>query len=66
LQQVVIAIGTTGTILLRNNSKRQSILAIGLVLSCMYVHNFIRKLATAIEGNNHRSEIGDRSVSALS
>lgn len=66
LQQVVIAIGTTGTILLRNNSKRQSILAIGLVFSCMYVHNFIRKLATAIEGNNHRSEIGDRSVSALS
>lgn len=66
LQQVVIAIGTTGTILLRNNSKRQSILAIGIVLSCMYVHNFIRKLATAIEGNNHRAEIGDRSVSALS
>lgn len=66
LQQVVIAIGATGTVLLRNNSKRQSILAIGLVLSCMYVHNFIRKLATAIEGNNHRAEIGDRSVSALS
>jgi phenylpropionate dioxygenase-like ring-hydroxylating dioxygenase large terminal subunit len=65
LQQVVIAIGTTGTILLGNKSKRQSLLAIGLVLSCMYIHNFIRKLATAIEGNNHRSEIGDRSVSAL-
>ena len=60
LQKVTIVGATISTILLR----RKPPLAIALVLTAFYVHNFLRKFATAIEGNNNRAEINDRSVAA--
>ena len=34
------------------------------VFATLWMKNFLNKVATLIEGNNHRSEIGDRSVAA--
>ena len=60
LQKVNIVGATISTILLR----RKPPVAIALALSAFYAHNFLRKFATAIEGNNYRAEINDRSVAA--
>ena len=61
MQKVVIAGTAIGTIMLQ----RSPSLAIASVLAGIYAHNFLRKLATSIEGNPNRAEIGDRSVAAL-
>jgi hypothetical protein len=45
--------------------RRKPIFAIAAVFASMWMKNFLRKVATLIEGNNHRSEIGDRSVAAV-
>ncbi|KAL3817146.1 hypothetical protein ACHAXA_006146 [Cyclostephanos tholiformis] len=45
--------------------QRRPPFAIALVLASMYAYNFLHKLATAIEGNSNRGEIGDRSVAAM-
>jgi hypothetical protein len=45
--------------------QRRPPFAIALVLASMYACNFLHKLATAIEGNSNRGEIGDRSVAAM-
>jgi len=61
LQKLSTACAAIGAILLRNKPP----IAIALVLAGLYAHNFLRKFATVIEGNNHRAEIADRSVAAI-
>lgn len=61
MQKVVIAGTAIGAIMLQ----RRPSLAIAPVLVGIYAHNFLRKLATSIEGNTNRAEIGDRSIAAL-
>lgn len=61
LQILFSAGAAVGAILLR----RRPPIAIALVLGSMYAYNFLHKLATAIEGNSNRAEIGDRSVAAI-
>ena len=61
LQKTITAGAAVGAMLLR----RRPPFAIALVLGSMYAYNFLRKLATAIEGNSNRGEIGDRSVAAM-
>ena len=60
LQKVSTAGAAIGAILFR----RKPPIAIALILMGMYAHNFLRKFATAIEGNGNRAEISDRSVAA--
>lgn len=60
LQRLSAAGAAIGAILLRNKPP----IAIGFVLAGLWAHNFLRKFATVIEGNNHRAEIDDRSVAA--
>jgi hypothetical protein len=59
-QKVVVAGTATGAIML----ERKPNFAIASVVTGLYAHNFLRKLATTIEGNPNRAEIGDRSFSA--
>lgn len=61
LQKVVTALAASGAILLRTKPP----IAIAAVLAGLYAHNFLRKFATAIEGNPNRAEIDDRSVAAI-
>jgi hypothetical protein len=61
LQKVFTAGAAVGAILFR----RRPPVVIALVLVGMYAYNFLRKFATAIEGNSNRAEISDRSVAAL-
>lgn len=61
LQKVFTAGAAVGAILFR----RRPPVVIALVLAGMYAYNFLRKFATAIEGNSNRAEISDRSVAAL-
>jgi len=61
LQKISVAGSAIGAILLR---KRPPI-AISLVLVGLFAHDFLRKFATAIEGNSHRAEIDGRSVAAI-
>ena len=61
LQKVNIAMAAIGALLLR----RKTPVAGALVVAGMYFHNFLRKLATTIEGNTNRAEIDDRSVAAI-
>ncbi len=60
MQKVVIAGAATGAIMLQGEPS----FAIASVLMGIYANNFLRKLATTIEGNTNREEIGDRSFSA--
>ena len=60
MQKVVVVGAATGVIMLQ----RKPNFAIASILTGLYVHNFLRKLATTIEGNPNRAEIGDRSFSA--
>jgi hypothetical protein len=60
MQKVVTAGTAIGAIMFQ----RRPPFAIASVLLGIYTHNFLRKLATAIEGNTNRAEIGDRSFSA--
>jgi len=60
--QKLCAVGAaTGAILMRNRPP----VAIGLVLAGLFAHDFLRKFATAIEGNTRIAEIGGRSVAAM-
>ena len=61
LQKVNIAVAAIGALLLR----RKPPVAGALVVAGLYFHNFLRKLATTIEGNTYRAEIDDRSVAAI-
>jgi phenylpropionate dioxygenase-like ring-hydroxylating dioxygenase large terminal subunit len=61
LQKISTAGAAIGAILLRNRPP----FAIALVIAGLYAHNFLRKFATTIEGNNHRSEIDGRSVATI-
>jgi hypothetical protein len=61
LQKVVTASAAIGAIM----CQRRPPFAIASVLIGIYVHNFFRKLATTIEGNTNRAEIGDRSVASI-
>ena len=61
LQKGCIGLATSAAILLR----KRPIVAIASVFASLWMKNFLRKVATIIEGNNHRSEIGDRSVAAV-
>ncbi len=61
LQRGCIGLAASIAILLR----QKPIVAIAGVFGSLWVKNFLRKVATLIEGNNHRSEIGDRSVAAV-
>ena len=58
MQKVVTAVSAIGALILQ----RRPPLAIASVLAGTYVHNFVRKFATTIEGNIHRAEIDDRSI----
>ena len=59
-QKLSIAIAAIGAILLKNKPP----FAIAGLLAGLWASNFFRKLATVIEGNPNRSEIGYRSVAA--
>jgi hypothetical protein len=61
LQKSITAGAAVGAMLLQ----RRPPLVIALVLASMYAYNVLRKLATAIEGNSNRGEVGDRSVAAM-
>jgi hypothetical protein len=61
LQKACIGLAASVAILLR----KKPIIAIAGVFASLWMKNFLRKVATLIEGNNHRSEIGDRSVAAV-
>mmetsp|Transcript_9028 Transcript_9028/g.13532 ORF Transcript_9028/g.13532 Transcript_9028/m.13532 type:complete len:525 (+) Transcript_9028:63-1637(+) len=61
LQKGCIGLAASTAILLR----RKPIVAIASVFASLWMKNFLGKVATLIEGNNHRSEIGDRSVAAM-
>lgn len=61
LQNMTIAGAAIGAILSRNKPPVAGV----LILFGLYAHNFLRKFATTIEGNNHRSEIAERSVAAI-
>lgn len=61
LQKVNIAGAAIGALLTRSKAP----IAVALILAGIYVHNFLRKFATTIEGNNLRAEIDDRSVAAI-
>jgi hypothetical protein len=58
LQKSIAAGAAVGALLLR----RRPPFAIALVLASKCAYNFLRKLATAIEGNSNKGEIGDQSV----
>lgn len=61
MQKIVTAASAIGVVMLQ----RRPPLAIALVLAGVYAHDFFRKFATTIEGNNHRAEIDDRSIAQL-
>jgi hypothetical protein len=61
VQKALVAGASSLAILLRN----RPFIAIPMVFISVWAHFFMRKLATVIEGNNHRSEIDDRSVAAM-
>ena len=61
LQKALIAGASSLAILLRN----KPIIAILIVFAGVAAHNFLKKFMTVIEGNQHLSEIGDRSVAAM-
>ena len=61
LQKGCIGVAASTAILLR----KRPIVAIASVFASLWMKNFLRKVATIIEGNNHRSEIGERSVAAV-
>jgi hypothetical protein len=61
LQKIITAGSVVGALMLQ----RRPPVAIAIVLAGMYAHNFLRKFATAIEGNSNRAEIDDRSIAAL-
>lgn len=60
LQNVNLAGAAISALLLRSKPPA----AIALICAGVYVHNFLRKFATAIEGNPQRGEINERSVAA--
>ena len=62
LQKLTIAGAATSSILLR---RKPAVISIAIVLAGLYVHNFLNKFATTIEGNRNRGEIDDRSVAAI-
>jgi hypothetical protein len=61
LQRVVTATAAIGAIM----CQKRPPFAIASIFFGMYTHNLLRKLATTIEGNTNRAEIGDRSVAAI-
>jgi len=61
LQKISVAGAAIGAIIMR----RKPPFAITLVFAAMYAHEFLRKLATTIEGNNQKGEIDGRSVAAI-
>ena len=61
MQNIFVSGGAVGAILLR----RRPLAAVPLVLAGLFLHDFLRKFATAIEGNTYRGEVDDRSVAAL-
>jgi len=58
LQKACIGLAASVAITLRN----RPVIALASVFTSLWIKNFLNKVATLIEGNNHRSEIGDRSV----
>jgi len=60
MQKVVITGSAIGAIMFQ----RRPSFAIASVLMGIYAHDVLRKLATSIEGNSNRAEIGDRSFAA--
>lgn len=61
LQKAWIAVVASLVVTLKN----KPLIAVPMVVGGLWVKNFLRKLVTLVEGNNHRSEIGDRSVAAM-
>ena len=61
LRRISVACAASLAITLRNKPP----FAISFILVGLWANNFLQKLTTVIEGNSHRSEIGDRSVSAM-
>jgi hypothetical protein len=61
LQKAWIALVASLAVTLKN----KPLIAVPMVVGGLWVKNFLRKLVTLVEGNNHRSEIGDRSVAAM-
>ena len=59
-QRLSVVVAAIGAILLKNKPP----LAVAGLLAGFWISNFLRKLATAFEGNTSRSEIGYRSVAA--
>ena len=58
LQKIITAGSAVGALMLQ----RRPSFAIAIVLAGIYAHNFLRKFATAIEGNSNRAEIDERSI----
>ncbi|EJK47955.1 hypothetical protein THAOC_33290 [Thalassiosira oceanica] len=61
MQGMCVAMSAAGAIALRNRPP----IAISLVLAGVYLHDFLRRFRTAIEGNPKRSDVAARSVAVL-
>ena len=60
-QKGLVAVLSSLVVVLKNKPA----VAIPIVFMSVWLHYFIKKLMTVIEGNSHVSEIGDRSVAAM-